>query len=221
MGLQPFTDNFADNSTDAGFQFTFFCEICQEGYKTRFIESKTYKKAGLFRNIGRVAGVAGSLMGKHNLGWNLERGSDILSERFNGMSPEWHREHEAAFAIAQNEAKEHFHRCPRCTKWVCDNDWNEQPKLCVSCAPRESVEVAAVRAEKMVEDIRAKASATQVFVGEIDERQTLCPECGKPAGEGKFCTNCGTPLKMVECPKCGAKSSPGTRFCSECGTRME
>ncbi len=221
MGLQPFTSNFADNSTEAGFQFTFFCGICQEGYKTRFIESKTYKKAGLFRNIGRVAGVAGSLVGKYHLGWDIERGTDILSERFSGMSPEWHREHEAAFAAAQNEAKEHFNRCPKCTKWVCDNDWNEQARLCTECAPLESVEVAAVRAEKMVEDIRAKAQTTKVFVGDVDARQALCPECGKPAGEGKFCTNCGTPLKLMECPRCGTESAPGTRFCSECGMRLD
>ena len=43
MALQPFTDNFADNSTEAGFQFTFFCDLCREGYKTKFIESKTHK----------------------------------------------------------------------------------------------------------------------------------------------------------------------------------
>ena len=46
MPLQPFTENFADNSTEAGFQFTFFCDLCQEGYKTTFIESKTYRMHG-------------------------------------------------------------------------------------------------------------------------------------------------------------------------------
>ncbi|MGB4564892.1 MAG: hypothetical protein WBJ00_08950 [Dethiobacteria bacterium] len=34
--MQPFTDNFEDNSTEAGFQFTFYCDLCQEGYKTKF-----------------------------------------------------------------------------------------------------------------------------------------------------------------------------------------
>jgi hypothetical protein len=163
MALQPFTDNFADNSTEAGFQFTFFCDLCQEGYKTNFIESKTYKKAGLLRGLGKALSIGATVLGQTGIGSSIERGSDILTERFEGMSPEWHKEHEVAFGIAQNEAKGHFKRCPKCKKWVCENDWNEQEGLCVDDAPREAVEVAAAKAEKMVEDIKEKAKGTQVF----------------------------------------------------------
>ena len=46
MALTAFTSNYEDNSTDAGFQFTFFCDICREGYKTEFTEAKSYKKGG-------------------------------------------------------------------------------------------------------------------------------------------------------------------------------
>ena len=220
MPLQPFTRNFADNSTEAGFQFTFFCDLCNDGYKTKFIESKTHRKAGLFRNIGRAVQIGTDLVGRGSTGYSVERGTDILSERFQGMSPEWHKEHETAFEIAQNEAKGHFQRCPKCRRYVCESDWNEQDGLCVEDAPRESVEVAAARAEKMTQDIKQKAEATQVFTGEIDKRQTICPECGKPAGTGKFCNNCGAPLNLMKCPKCGAKNAAGTRFCGECGTRL-
>ncbi len=219
--LIGFTDNFADNSTEAGFQFTFYCDICREGYKTRFIESKTYKKGKFLKGIGRLAGAASMMAGKYGVGYGAERATDVIGERFSGMSPEWHKEHEAAFELAQNEAKEHFHRCPRCTKWVCENDWNEQEGLCIECAPRVNVEVAAAKAEKAIQDIREKAAKTQVFTGEIESKQTLCPRCGKPAGEGKFCVNCGAPLSMVKCPKCGAQSPAGTRFCGECGTKLE
>lgn len=215
-----FTDNYADNSTEAGFQFTFFCDNCREGYKTKFIASKSYKKRGLLRGIGKLAGAAASITGDYRFGYGVERGTDVISERYQGMSPQWHKEHDAAFEKAQNEAKGHFHRCPKCTKWVCENCWNEQTNLCVECAPREAVEVAAARAEKMVEDIRKKAAETQVFTGKIEEKITLCPACGKPAGSGKFCVNCGAPLKFVICEKCGAKNPPGTRFCGECGTRI-
>ena len=83
-----------------------------------------------------------------------------------------------------------------------------------------SVEVAAAKAEKMVADIKEKAAGTQVFTGEIETKQTLCPQCGKPAGEGKFCNNCGAPLALLTCPKCGAKNPAGTRFCGECGTKL-
>ncbi|HDP69713.1 MAG TPA: zinc ribbon domain-containing protein [Actinobacteria bacterium] len=218
--LIGFTDNFADNSTEAGFQFTFYCDICREGYKTRFIESKTYKKGKLLKGLGGLISAGSQIAGKYGVGYGAERAADVISERFQGMSPAWHKEHEAAFELAQNEAKQHFHRCPKCTKWVCENDWNEQEGLCTQCAPRVSIEVAAAKAEKAVQDIKEKAAKTQVFTGEIESKQTLCPQCGKPAGEGKFCNNCGAPLNLVKCPKCGAQSPAGTRFCGECGTKL-
>ena len=218
--LMGFTDNFADNSTEAGFQFTFYCDICREGYKTRFAESKTYKKGRFFKFLGGTASAVAQVTGKYNVGYGVERGTDAISERFRGMSPAWHKEHEEAFESAQNEAKEHFHRCSKCTKWVCENDWNEQVGLCVQCAPRVGIEVAAARAQKAVQDIQEKAAQTQVFTGEIETKQTICPKCGKPAGEGKFCNNCGAPLNLIKCPKCGAKNPAGTRFCGECGTKL-
>lgn len=216
--LIAFNDNFADNSTEAGFQFTFFCNNCREGYKTRFIESRTYKKRSFFKGLGDVLGVVSQLTGR-DLG-GLERGSDVISERFGGMSPDWHKEHEAAFEMAQNDAKGHFKRCPKCGQWVCDSCWNGQAGLCVTDAPRENVEVAAARSKKMVQDIEAAAQSTPVFTGRIDARQTICAKCGKPAGEGKFCGNCGAPLGMPKCPKCGAENQPGMNFCGGCGARL-
>ncbi len=220
MALQPFTDNFADNSTEAGSQFTFFCDLCREDYKTKFIESKTHKKAGLLRGLGKAISIGTSLLGRSGTGYTIERGADILTERYRGMSPAWHKEHEGAFELAQNEAKQRFRRCPKCKKWVCENDWNEQEGLCVDDAPRVSVEVAAAKAQKAVQDIQEKAASTQVFTGEIESKQTLCFQCGKPAGEGKFCNNCGAALNLIKCPKCGAQNSTGTRFCGECGTKL-
>lgn len=220
MGMKGFTDNFADNSTDAGFQFTFFCDTCREGYKTTFVASSTYKKGKLFSGFGKVAGAASQMAGKYNVGTALHTGTDVLGDRFHGMSPAWQREHETAFNNAQNEAKGHFNRCPKCTRWVCDNDWNEQAGLCTTDAPREALEVAAARSQKMVADIHQKAQETTVFTGKIEAKQTVCPSCGKPAGEGKFCANCGTPLGMAKCPKCGAPSQAGAKFCPECGTKF-
>jgi len=220
MALKAFTRNYEDNSTEAGFQFTFYCDLCQDGYKTEFIESKTYRKSSLLRGVARGVSLGASLLGRHNIGWNLERGADILRERFEGMSPEWHKEHEQAFEIAQNEAKQHFHRCHKCRRWVCESDLNEEEGLCVECAPRMNVEVVAARAEKMVADIRDKAEKTRVFDGEIDSRQVTCPECGKPANQGKFCSNCGASLSLIRCPQCGTKSPAGTRFCGECGMKL-
>ena len=220
MPLQGFTDNFEDNSTEAGFQFTFFCDSCREGYKTSFIPSKTHGKGQIINGIGRAFSLGASFFGRGDIGSTVERGSDMLGDKYEGMSPEWRQEHDEAFAVAQNEAKGHFHRCPKCKMWVCDNDWNEQDGLCVDDAPRENVEVAAARGAKLVEDIQARASQTQVFTGEIERKQTVCPECGKPAGQGKFCNNCGATLSMSKCTKCGAENPSESRFCGECGNKM-
>lgn len=215
MTLQPFTDNFTDDSTEAGFQFTFSCAVCGEGYKTKFIASKTYKTRGFLKAVGGIISAASQIAGKYSVGYGVERGTEAVSERFGQMSPQWRKEHDAAFEQVQAEAKAHFHRCPKCTNWVCENCWNEQKVLCVSCAPREAVEAAAVRAKKEIEEITAKAAA-----GEVERKETLCPVCGKPAGAGKFCVNCGASLELIKCPKCGAKNPAGTRFCGNCGEKI-
>jgi len=220
MTMQAFTRNYEDNSNESGFQFTFYCDLCNDGYKTRFITSESNKRAGFFKGLGRAVSLGADIVGRGGIGGHFERGTDILSERFEGTSPEWRKEHEAAFELAQNEAKAHFMRCPKCRKYVCESDWNEQDGLCVECAPRENVEVTAARAEKMVDDIRKKTSETEVFTGAVERRQTICPQCGKPSSGGKFCNNCGASLSLDKCPKCGAKNVAGTRFGGECGTRL-
>jgi len=219
MPLIAFTKNFADNSTEAGFQFTFFCDVCGDGYKTEFTESKTYKKAGFLRGLGRAASIASSMAGR-SVGYDVERGTDVISERFQGMSPEWHKEHERAFQLAQNEAMGHFHKCPRCKLWVDDTCWNDEEGLCVEDAPRVAAEVAAAKAAVTKEQIWEKAKETKLFTGEITSRETICPQCGKPAGTGKFCNNCGAPLTLIVCSKCGAQNKAGTRFCGNCGNRL-
>lgn len=37
----------------------------------------------------------------------------------------------------------------------------------------------------------------------------------------KFCPNCGCSLLKKICPNCNKENQPGTKFCSECGTKLE
>ncbi|MBQ9657886.1 MAG: SPFH domain-containing protein [Clostridia bacterium] len=52
---------------------------------------------------------------------------------------------------------------------------------------------------------------------------TKCPSCGHevPAGS-KFCGNCGNKLETTAfCKNCGSKLEPGAKFCGNCGTKRE
>jgi hypothetical protein len=126
--LRAFTRNYQDNSVEAGFEFTFYCDVCSDGYKSSFIESAAYKKGKRGRLLGQGASLAGSFLSGRlrDLGYKAERGSSILSERFEGRPPLWQKEHETAFGQAQNEAIRHFHKCPACGKYACDHCHNEE-----------------------------------------------------------------------------------------------
>ncbi len=220
--LKAFTRNYEDNSTEAGFQFTFYCDCCGDGYKSSFVESETYKRGKSLRVLSQGAGVVGGLFGGalNNLGWSVQRGGDVLSERFEGQSPEWQKEHEKAFERTQNEVQQHFHRCHSCRKWVCDSDFNEDEGLCVECAPRQEVFVAKARADAMQRNIDEAAASATVWQGKVESKTTICPVCQKPAGTGKFCNNCGASMALKTCAQCGAKNALTVRFCNNCGASL-
>jgi primosomal protein N' len=220
--LKSFTRNYEDNSTEAGFQYTFYCDICNDGYKSSFIQSETYKKGKGLRGLTQGAAILGRLVGGKigDIGYSVEYGGNILSERFNGMSPEWQKEHEKAFERAQNEASRHFHRYHGCNRYVCDACFNEDEGLCTDCAPRQEVYVAKARAEAMRRNIEEAGQSATVWKGEIESKTTICTVCGKPAGTGKFCNNCGVSMALAVCPRCGAKNAQGVKFCNNCGNSM-
>ncbi len=54
----------------------------------------------------------------------------------------------------------------------------------------------------------------------LSEDEILCPSCKTPNKKGtKFCTNCGTKL-IQQCPSCGADIQGNPKFCPECGTPL-
>jgi hypothetical protein len=210
MPMQSFTRNYEDNSTEQGFQFTFKCDLCGDGYKSTFIGSNAAKKKGLFNKVSQF----GSVVSSHAYLAGALGGSAY-------QTPEWNKEHEQAFQQASNEAMSHFHRCPRCFKYVCDLDWNEEAGgLCVSDAPKVAGEVGAARAQTEKDQIWKKAGDTQIYTGDLKVTTTVCPACGKTAGAGKFCNNCGAPLGMKKCANCGTENEQSVNFCGNCGSKL-
>jgi hypothetical protein len=186
--MQSFTSNFEDKSTEQGFQFIFKCEICGSGYESAFVASKDAKEKAMFNKVSQFGGMFSS------------RAS--LAGALGGQAyqtPEWNKEREAALKKASDEAMTHFHQCPKCHKYVCDNDWAKDVSLC-------SVDAKA--------DAEAKAAAA------APAAPAVCPKCGQPSGGGKFCNSCGAPLGPPKCAACGTENAPGAKFCGGCGAKL-
>ena len=103
---------------------------------------------------------------------------------------------------------------------MCDDCFNEDEGLCTECAPRQEIYVAKARAEAMRRNIDEAGDTAIVWKGKIESKTTICQTCGKPAGNGKFCNNCGASMDLKECPRCGAKNSQTVKFCNNCGSMM-
>ena len=218
--LHSFTRNYNDLSSEAGFQFEFFCDCCGNGVKSTFVPSTTYGKHEKTQKVGRLASSIGGFLGgaANEFGWAVDRAGENIRGNWGADTPEYRKEYEAAFDSAQEEVMGLFHKCPSCNKWVCDDCWNEEEGLCTDCAPREAGYVAKARNEAMRRNIDSEAETAQVWQGKLEKKTTICPACGKPAGDGRFCNNCGAPLSTIRCPNCGAQVALGVKFCSECGS---
>ena len=207
--MQSFTRNYEDRSTEEGFQFVFKCDVCGDGYESSFVGSNSAKKKAFFNKVSSF----GSMVNR-----NAVFAGALGGQAY--QTPEWNKEREEVFLKASNEAMSHFHRCPRCHKYVCDSDWNDEASLCSEDAPMMAQEAGAAKAQAMKEQVWAAAKTQTQFSGEVSYSQTVCPSCGKTSGSGKFCNNCGAPLGMRKCSNCGTDNNPGVNFCGSCGTKL-
>jgi len=208
MALIQFTRNHRDLSTDAGFQFEFFCDRCGNGYQTEF-------QGYSLGTVSNVLDVANNLFGG-------VLGNAANAAR-NVRSAAWEKAHDNAFADAVDEAKPHFHKCKRCGKWVDDDCWNTGRTMCKDCAPDLQEEMSSMQVQAAIRDAQEKADTVD-YVSADTFKQTIttsCPHCGAKVSGGKFCPECGKPLATEKfCKNCGAKMDAGAKFCAECGTKQ-
>jgi membrane protease subunit (stomatin/prohibitin family) len=206
-----FTGNHEDLSTDMGFQFKFFCERCQNGYMSSYIQNKLGMAGGLLRG---AASLTGGLLG---------RGADSAYEIQQAVGG---KAHDGALRKAVAEIRPLFKQCRHCGNWLCGQVcWNASANMCKDCAPvAEEVETRAraqfvesqVQNDQFLEEnVRMSARAKEVNAN--------CTRCGEETLGKKFCPGCGQPTAVAAaafCPQCGAKSTPGSKFCGECGSKF-
>lgn len=205
--LIKFTRNHEDLSTERGYQFDFFCDVCGNGFRSPYQTS--------------VSGTAGDLLrGAASLfGGMLHRVSDAAYEVRQAVGG---KAHDEAFRKAVEAVAPHFKQCTRCGQWVCEDVcWNERRGLCIECAPKLEQEMAAAQTEAQVNQMRDKVMATDYTrdLNVVDQVVARCPECDAETQGGKFCMECGARLlPETTCSRCGSTLPEKAKFCLECGT---
>jgi membrane protease subunit (stomatin/prohibitin family) len=201
-----FSDNHNDLSTDTGFQFEFYCERCHDAWRSPF---DRYAAGTLENMLGAADGLFGGLFGKAR---------DAVGHV---RSAGWQKARDEALRTAITQAKDRFHRCPRCSNHFCDKCWNEDEGTCIDCVPRLDAELAHIRREAKLNKAREVAyEKASVSDEDLQERVVSCPECSTPVGRAKFCPECGASVALtVACEDCSTEMPKSAKFCPECGAK--
>jgi hypothetical protein len=213
--------HFADNHRDlcmptgpgAGFQFEFYCECCNDTWRSPFQPYTSARASGWMQEAG---GLLGNLLGA--VGYSVDNAVDGLARAG------WGSARDEAFRQALAAAKQHFNRCAQCHDHVCAGCWNADTGLCRRCAPDLAASVQTARHQGQREAAMERArEAGAGLAGQVDVqavRQLVCPACHAETRGAKFCPQCGHALAVAaHCSRCNATLPAGSRFCPECGQR--
>lgn len=84
--------------------------------------------------------------------------------------------------------------------------------------------IANIKAENEAAKAAASVQPAAVPTQPVRSAGVYCTACGAANAEGtKFCAECGNKLEAPAanvCPACGAETAEGLKFCGECGTKL-
>lgn len=214
MSQIKFADNYQDlsqpNGVDAGFQFQFYCERCNDTWRTKY---KPYRSGQASGWVSKAAGFFGGIVGG-------------ASTALEGMAQAgWNSARDEAFTEAVEEAKKQFHRCAKCFQYVCASCVDKSSGMCFNCAPDVNVEIAAARAQGEVQGATESALEEGIKRGKKHDvkhdHQLVCPKCSAETHGAKFCPECGNKMGVKgQCGGCKAAIKPDAKFCPECGKQQ-
>lgn len=209
-----FSSNYSDLSNssgvDAGFQFEFYCQRCNDRWRTRFEPYRSGQASGW---VQKGASLFGGLLGS---------ASSVL----NGVAEAgWHSARDEAFSNAVTAGKAHFNRCADCHRYVCGPCFDTANGLCFNCAPNVNVAITQARARGEVDSAREQATEEGRTRGAqrnvTQAMQLVCPQCRTETHGAKFCPECGHKMAQQQtCGGCASTLEPGSKFCPECGQRQ-
>jgi hypothetical protein len=206
MATIPFTSNYADLSTNRGYQFKFHCMKCGNGYMSTFEASAMGTAASAAQAI---SGLFGGMLG------GAAQSAESIRQAIAGPA------HDAALRKAVEEIRPIFKQCSRCGQWVCEPVcWNAEAGLCEGCAPDLDEEISSAQAQAAKSQAMEKARSVDYLAGrDLAQRVAVnCPKCGAKSQGGKFCPECGTAMSVKrKCAHCGAEADGAPKFCPECG----
>jgi hypothetical protein len=199
MSMKNYHDLSSSSSSDlkAGFQFEFFCECCNDTWRSPFSPYRRGRLTGWLKRFDFV------FVNLHRIGHASGAMADAGAARAK----------EAALAQASEQAARRFHACDSCDKHVCDNCFREHTGECRDCAAKGR---AGGSAQARAHNGHA---ADQEFAGEPAAAGPACPNCQTPSEGGRFCHECGFDMASTHksCPGCGTTVSRQARFCPDCG----
>jgi membrane protease subunit (stomatin/prohibitin family) len=204
MSTIHFRDNYRDISTNSGFQFEFHCERCRDAWRSPF---DRYAAGTLESALGAAESLLGGFFGSAR-----NAVSNITSAGYS-------RAKDGALRSAVAQASDHFRKCPRCSQNMCEECWNPDEGVCVSCVPRLDAELASIQREAKLHKAREVAyQRATVSAADLEQRVVSCRDCNAPVGRSKFCPECGTPVSRTRaCGACESEIPASAKFCPECG----